>query len=119
MINTINAFCSENAGTVLDGSDPNGVHELYIKRNVDESDGCIAFGCAGFVEIWVSVKDDCIFEIDGASSTDECGRILRRPTDECDTEGVDKKTGGTVESNCANWRIDPGDGMLGRRMVRF
>lgn len=37
----------------------------------------------------------------------KCKSILRRPVDECNTDGENWKQGGTVEAECATWRVDP------------
>ncbi|KAK4507058.1 hypothetical protein PRZ48_000792 [Zasmidium cellare] len=36
-----------------------------------------------------------------------CKVLLRLPIDDCNTEGVGFKQGGTVETECAIWRVDP------------
>ena len=43
----------------------------------------------------------------GKGANQECGRILRRAIDECDQSSTEFKQGGTIESNCAKWNIDP------------
>jgi hypothetical protein len=37
----------------------------------------------------------------------ECGRELRKPIDQCNTDGENRKQGGTMKNNCVEWRIDP------------
>ncbi|BBN01018.1 hypothetical protein MPTK1_2g03950 [Marchantia polymorpha subsp. ruderalis] len=40
-------------------------------------------------------------------SPNECNRLLRRPTDECNTGGENGKQGGFVEDNCKKFKMDP------------
>lgn len=64
----------------------------------------------GFVDVIVSVQglNNCAFDIDGPAPDQECGRIIRKIIDKCDQKGTQYKQGGTVTSNCAIWRVDPG-----------
>ncbi|KAF2172854.1 hypothetical protein M409DRAFT_16809 [Zasmidium cellare ATCC 36951] len=36
-----------------------------------------------------------------------CKVILRMPVDQCDTSSTSDKQGGTVDTGCATWRVDP------------
>ncbi|KAL8671886.1 MAG: hypothetical protein Q9168_003623 [Polycauliona sp. 1 TL-2023] len=62
------------------------------------------------VDVIISVQglNDCAFDIDGPFPDQECGRIIRKIIDKCDQKGTQLKQGGTVTSNCAIWRVDPG-----------
>lgn len=105
-IDALNAFCDAWVGTVLDASRPG------TRRTIDNGDGfgahCAgALGCFDTILISVTVKNGCRFTMGGKGANQECGRILRRIIDECDTSSTQHKQGGTVESNCASWRFDP------------
>ena len=61
------------------------------------------------VDIIISIQalNGCEFTIDGPAPNQECGRILRRVIDRCDTvSGEARKQGGKVTSNCAVWSLD-------------
>ena len=63
-----------------------------------------------FVDVIISVQgiNNCEFTIDGPNPDQDCGRILREIIDKCDQSSTRYKKGGTVTSNCAIWRMDPG-----------
>ncbi|KFA82003.1 hypothetical protein S40288_07998 [Stachybotrys chartarum IBT 40288] len=54
-------------------------------------------------------QNGCRFRMGGNGPREECGRILRRIIDECDTSSTQFKQGGTLSSNCADWSFDPND----------
>ncbi|XPS72969.1 Chitinase [Ascochyta lentis] len=106
MIDAIEAFCDFHEGTVLDASRPD------TQRTLSNGDGygahCMGeLGC--FVHIYISVTaiNGCKWKMEGSGANQECGRILRRAVDECDQSSTEHKQGGTVDSNCAQWKIDP------------
>ncbi|KAK4499631.1 hypothetical protein PRZ48_010149 [Zasmidium cellare] len=37
----------------------------------------------------------------------ECKIIMRQPVDGCNTDSANIKQGGTVDTSCATWRVDP------------
>ncbi|KAM5359510.1 hypothetical protein ACJA88_015111 [Fusarium oxysporum] len=65
------------------------------------------FGCVVDVLMSVTVKNGCRFTVSGKGPKSECGRILKRMIDECGTSDVRYKKGGTMSSNCADWKFDP------------
>jgi hypothetical protein len=105
-IQAIDNFCNTWDGTVLDASQPNTLRTLTSYSYED----CIGDLDACFVQTIVSVTviNGCRFTMDGPSPDQDCGRILREPIDKCNTASTQFKQGGTVTSNCAEWRIDPG-----------
>lgn len=99
-IKAVNDFCSRFAGVVLDDSRSDG------ERTLEKTYGGVcagALGCFDEVDVSVTVINGCRFKMD----ENECGRILRRPVDECDTSSTRFKQGGTVNGNCALWVFDP------------
>ncbi|KAI9798404.1 MAG: hypothetical protein M1833_004798 [Piccolia ochrophora] len=95
-INALYAFCETYDGTRMTGDDSVLKHWNYGQGNTVD------------VKISVTVTNGCDFKIEGNGDDDtECGRILRRTFDECNTDGVNFKRGGTVTSNCAIWALDP------------
>jgi chitinase len=93
-IKAVEHFCDYAAGRTLDDA----TQERKSIQGIDSAVG-------GFVSIVqsVTVRNGCKFDI----NRDECGRIMRRILDECDTTSTRFKQGGTVEDNCATWRLDP------------
>ncbi|KAJ8070648.1 hypothetical protein OCU04_001019 [Sclerotinia nivalis] len=103
MMNAINNFCGKYEGTVLDATASNSLHTA-----ADWSGAvCVDNSCFDYISVSVTVINGCAFTIDGSSPSDQCGRILRRATDECDQSSTRFKQGGTITSNCATWLIDP------------
>ncbi|CAD6447523.1 8ee79419-bd96-49f7-bc53-35763a80c0cc [Sclerotinia trifoliorum] len=103
MINAINDFCGKYEGTVLDATASNSLHTA-----ADWSGAvCVDNSCFDYISVSVTVINGCAFTIDGSSPSNQCGRILRRATDECDQSSTRFKQGGTITSNCATWLIDP------------
>jgi hypothetical protein len=68
---------------------------------------CFFAGCFVNVVMSVTVKNGCRFTMGGNGAREECGRIIRSIIDECDTSSTERKQGGRVSSNCADWRFDP------------
>jgi hypothetical protein len=93
-IKAVENFCEFAGGRTLDDS-------TLERKSVEGIDSAVG----GFVSIVqsVTVRNGCKFDID----RDECRRIMRRILDECDTTSTRFKQGGTVEDNCATWRLDP------------
>jgi hypothetical protein len=108
-IEALEYFCDDFEGVVLDASMPNTRRTLsnngYGVHCIGEH-GSIG-GCFVEVQISVTVKNGCRFQMEGKGANQECGRILRRIIDQCDTTSTEFKQGGTLESNCASWRFDP------------
>lgn len=93
MVSTIDDFCKKHAGRKLeDGKEIMDTWALTSARKIVVS---------------AKAKDGCRVIIGGSNKGDGCKRVLRRAVDECDTSGENDKQGGTVESDCAFWRIDP------------
>lgn len=103
MMKAINSFCDQYEGTTLDATDPDSKQTLAHWVGA----ACIGDGCFDYVSVTLTVINGCAFKVDGSSASDECGRILREAVDRCDTSSTRFKQGGTVESNCAKWLIDP------------
>lgn len=105
MIDALNAFCDANEGRVLDASRPG------TQRTLNNEPGfgahCTTLGCFDLIHISVTVINGCRFTMGGKGANQECGRILRKAIDQCDTSSTEFKQGGTIKSNCAGWRIDP------------
>lgn len=58
------------------------------------------------VNVTLTVENpDYRFMVDGEGPGSECGRLLRRAVDECDTQGEDMKYGGRVVGESAVWEI--------------
>ena len=93
-IKAVENFCEFYDRTLLDDAVPE-------RRNIGGVDEAVG----GFVDIVqsVTVRNGCKFEVD----RQQCRRIMRRILDECDTTSTRFKQGGTVEDNCATWRLDP------------
>ncbi|RWA12354.1 hypothetical protein EKO27_g2735 [Xylaria grammica] len=108
-IEALEYFCDDYEGVVLDATRPGTRRTLsnngYGVQCIGEH-GSIG-GCFVLVQISVTVKNDCRFTVGGKGPRAECGRIIRRIIDECDTSSTEWKQGGTLESNCASWRFDP------------
>ncbi|QKD48531.2 uncharacterized protein FOBCDRAFT_236188 [Fusarium oxysporum Fo47] len=97
--------CYGIGGQVLDATKPETERTLECQHGVVcTGDG---FGCVVDVLMSVTVKNWCRFTVGGKGLKSECGRILRRMIDECDTSDVRYKKGGTMSSNCADWKFDP------------
>ncbi|KAI4262989.1 MAG: hypothetical protein L6R42_001847 [Xanthoria sp. 1 TBL-2021] len=111
-INALNSFCSrpEDADPDYSGFDHYGGHVMKDNEFIEyHIPNCLCCDIPVDIVISVQVLNGCEFEIDGPSPDQECGRILRRIIDQCDTvSGESAKQGGTVQSNCAIWRFDPG-----------
>ncbi|KAM0542646.1 hypothetical protein ACHAPJ_012678 [Fusarium lateritium] len=104
-IEALEYFCDKYEGQVLDATKPETERTLECQHGVVcTGDG---FGCAVDVLMSVTVKNGCRFTVGGKGLKSECGRILRRMIDECDTSDVRFKKGGTMSSNCADWKFDP------------
>lgn len=108
-IEALEYFCDDFEGVVLDASQPGTRRTLsnggYGVHCIGEH-GSVG-GCFVSVQISVTVKNGCRFKMEGKGANQECGRVLRRIIDQCDTSSTQFKQGGTVESNCASWRFDP------------
>ncbi|KAI0448314.1 hypothetical protein F5B21DRAFT_510293 [Xylaria acuta] len=108
-IKALEYFCDDYEGVVLDDTQPGTRRTLlnggYGVQCIGEH-GSIS-GCFVLVQISVTVKNGCRFTVGGKGPGAECGRIIRRIIDECDTSSTQWKQGGTLESNCASWRFDP------------
>lgn len=93
-IRAVENFCEYAAGRTLDDS-------TLERKSIEGIDSAVA----GFVSIVqsITVRNGCKFDVD----RQECRRIMRRILDECDTTSTRFKQGGTVEDNCATWRLDP------------
>ncbi|KAF7558106.1 hypothetical protein G7Z17_g84 [Cylindrodendrum hubeiense] len=104
-IEALEYFCDRFEGQVLDATRPETERTLMCKRGVH----CIPNGNGCFVDVVMSVtvKNGCRFTMGGKGAKSECGRILRRMIDECDTSSTQFKQGGKLSSNCADWRFDP------------
>jgi hypothetical protein len=105
MIDALNDFCGYYEGIVLDASKPDTLRTLTNEPGFGAH--CFFLGCFDIIKISVTVINGCKFSMGGKGANQECGRILRRAIDECDQSSTDFKQGGTIESNCAQWRIDP------------
>ncbi|GIJ86559.1 hypothetical protein Asppvi_005448 [Aspergillus pseudoviridinutans] len=105
-IQAIDNFCNTWDGTVLDASQPNTLRTL-TSYSYDDCIGDLD-ACLLQTIVSVTVVNGCGFTMDGPSPDQDCGRILREPIDKCNTASTQFKQGGTVTSNCAEWRIDPG-----------
>lgn len=90
---------------MLDALRPGTQRTLTCQHGVH----CWAAGCFVNVVMRVTVKHECRFRMGGNGPREECGRILRRIIDECDTSSTQFKQGGTLSSNCADWSFDPND----------
>lgn len=102
MIDAVNTFCSDNSIVMLDASDVNSEHTLsYNDYNGGTYFGSL--GCTEVIHISVTVTNGCRFTMD----ENDCGRVLRKAIDQCDTSSTKYKQGGTITSNCAVWDIDP------------
>ena len=105
MIDAIKSFCDYFEGTEVDASRPDTL------RTLNNGDGygahCMGDVAGCFVHIFISMTaiNGCKWTMEGSGANQECGRILRRAVDECDQSSTEHKQGGTVDSNCANWRI--------------
>jgi hypothetical protein len=98
-------FCDKYEGQVLDATKPETDRTLECQHGVVcTGDG---FGCVVDVLMSVTVKNGCRFTVSGKGPKSECGRILKRMIDECGTSDVRYKKGGTMSSNCADWKFDP------------
>lgn len=104
-IEALEYFCDKFEGQVLDATKPETERTLQCNHGVVCTGD--ALGCAVDVLMSVTVKNGCRFTIGNKGSKSECGRILRRMIDECDKSDVRYKQGGTMSSNCADWRFDP------------
>ncbi|KAJ4261803.1 hypothetical protein NW757_000075 [Fusarium falciforme] len=104
-IEALEYFCDRFEGRVLDATRPETERTLMCKHGVH----CIPTGKGCFVDVLMSVtvKNGCRFTVGGKGAKSECGRILRRMSDECDTSSTQLKQGGKLSSNCADWRFDP------------
>lgn len=93
-IKAVENFCEFYDRALLDDAVPE-------RRSIGGIDSAVG----GFVSIVqsVTVRNGCKFEVD----RQQCRRIMRRILDECDTTSTRFKQGGTVEDNCATWRLDP------------
>ncbi|KAF1997002.1 glycoside hydrolase family 18 protein [Amniculicola lignicola CBS 123094] len=107
MIDALNAFCDWAEGTVLDASKPNTLRTMNNEPGFGAHCMCCDLGCFDMIHISLTVINGCKFTVGGKGNNQECGRILRRAIDECDESSTEFKQGGTIESNCAQWRIDP------------
>ncbi|KNB10683.1 hypothetical protein FOXG_10827 [Fusarium oxysporum f. sp. lycopersici 4287] len=105
VIEALEDFCDRYEGQVLDAAKPETERTLECQHGVVcTGDG---FGCVVNVLMSVTVKNGCRFTVGGKGPKSECGRILRRMIDECDASDVRYKKGGTMSSNCADWKFDP------------
>lgn len=103
-IEALEYFCDRYEGQVLDATEPETERTLECQHGVIcTGDGS---GCAVDVLMSVTFKIECRFTVSGKGPKSECGRIVRRMIDECDTSDVRFKKGGTMSSNCADWKFD-------------
>ncbi|KAK2733391.1 hypothetical protein FQN57_002148 [Myotisia sp. PD_48] len=95
-------FCRIHRGKTLDYDDPkNNVFTAWRGAH------CHDLGCFAVIELKLTAKKGCKMKIDGGKATDVCGSSWRHPIDKCDQNGIEFKQGGTYETACAIWRIDP------------
>ncbi|OCK73889.1 glycoside hydrolase family 18 protein, partial [Lepidopterella palustris CBS 459.81] len=105
MINAIEGFCTggrdKNWNELIppDGTVSNDVFFLYSMWVTDKS----------IIQVSIQAKNGCSFKLQGGSATQYCGKMLRRLVDECNTNDVKYKQGGTLEDNCSLWTMDPGE----------
>ncbi|KEY73171.1 hypothetical protein S7711_04137 [Stachybotrys chartarum IBT 7711] len=102
-IEALDYFCDRFEGQVLDANRPETERTLQCQHGVH----CFFAGCFVNVVMSVTVKNGCRFTMGGNGAREECGRIIRSIIDECDTSSTERKQGGRVSSNCADWRFDP------------
>ncbi|KAI6750545.1 hypothetical protein HG530_014826 [Fusarium avenaceum] len=90
-IEALEYFCDKYEGQVLDATKPETERTLECQHGVVcTGDG---LGCVVDVLMSVTVKNGCRFTVGGKGSKSECGRILRRMIDECDTGDVSEVPG--------------------------
>ncbi|KAH7137509.1 hypothetical protein B0J13DRAFT_528145 [Dactylonectria estremocensis] len=104
-IEALEYFCDRFEGQVLDATRPETERTLMCKHGVH----CIPNDIGCFVNVLISVtaKIGCQFTMGGKGAKSDCGRVLRRLIDECDTSSTQNKQGGRLSSNYADWRFDP------------
>ncbi|KAL1858931.1 hypothetical protein Daus18300_009801 [Diaporthe australafricana] len=100
MIDALTSFCNAASGYTFDDS-VDGSTKTFDLGGSDCKD------CTLFIYMSITVKNGCRFKVEGPGNNQNCGRILRRIIDECDTSSTEGKQGGTVDDNCSTWRIDP------------
>ncbi|KAG6541493.1 hypothetical protein Mapa_017090 [Marchantia paleacea] len=91
IINAINSFCSRYKGQTF--ANGRKVNERYDFPSPE----------TGHIDISAEAFRGCSFRMD----ENECGRLLRRPTDECNTGGENGKQGGYVQDDCRKFKMDP------------
>ena len=99
MRRAIKHFCSAHKDVVLDASVP-GAQD--VTNGIGWAVQCTGkLGCFTSIIISATAIHGCRWEL----GADDCWRILNRAVDECDRSSTEFKQGGTVDSNCADWRI--------------
>ncbi|KAK7430733.1 hypothetical protein QQZ08_002777 [Neonectria magnoliae] len=87
-IEALEYFCDRFEGQVLDATRPETERTLMCKHGAH----CIPSSvCIVDVIMSVTVKNGCRFTMGGKGVKSECGRVLRRMIDECDTSSATRE----------------------------
>ncbi len=111
-INAVDSFCNkpQDADPAFNNFPHYGGYTVKNNQYIEyQQPASLTSGWPVNIVISIQALNGCEWTIDGPAPDQECGRILRRILDECDTvSGTARKQGGTLTNNCAVWRFDPG-----------